>query len=86
MGRKLTPFTLDQHKDVGKKLWDIDDYLCSLSVAVGNAYGASEMDRLIKIRNLLSVVRSNLENELAGENPTLEHPNFIYYHVDNRPE
>lgn len=86
MGRKLTPFTLEHHKDVGKKLWDIDDYLCTLAVDIGNAYGAQEMDRVIKIRNLLSIVRSNLDNELAGENPSIEQPNYIYYHVDERRE
>jgi hypothetical protein len=75
-------FTLQEHRLIGAQLESIRDQLTTLSAKVYNAYPRSDVsDDLYKATKSIDKVRSELDEQVYIENPTLDSnvANHVYY-------
>ena len=84
---KKTPFTLDQHKDAGKKFQQINTLLSDLMVSVSWSYSIKIADRLGVIQRRIGQIRSELEAQMFTEHSELSNTEGfkVYYSYHKHP-
>jgi hypothetical protein len=80
---KKRGLSFDRHKEIGKKLSEIDDYLTHIACEIGNAYplnirNGKPFRALGKTRSGFSMLRSELEELFYKDCPD-QASKYIYY-------
>ena len=79
---KKSGFTLQEHRDVGAQMEQIRNALTTISIAIYNSYPMKAVSPdLYKATKFVDKVRSELDDQVYIENPTLDSKvaDHIYY-------
>ena len=79
--------TMDQHKQVGRKLQAARNMLTTMSVELAHIYGKTKGPSVLlgKAADIIDKARSELDNRLFEEYPNLKTADGIYYGATHDP-
>lgn len=76
---RLKGLSLEDHQTLGIKLNEMRNELMRISIQLSTAYGVKGYNQVDRITKQIDKLRSDMENNLAHEDPTFKGIVNVYY-------